>query len=65
MAVAMIVLKDTEDGQVIQEVHYADGFDVKSNAHQYAGLMAKLAGDMVRGEQAAAPSAPPNLIVLG
>lgn len=47
MAQVTITLEDSDDGRVIQTVSYLDKFEVASNAHQFAGMMLKLASDEV------------------
>lgn len=44
MAQVTITLEDSDDGRVIQTVSYGEKFEVASNAHQFAGMMLKLAG---------------------
>lgn len=66
MSKVTITLEDDENGQVVQTVSYGEKFDVESNAHQYAGVMLKLAGDfLVDGRTIAAPAGEStSLIVL-
>jgi hypothetical protein len=41
MGLAYINLEDMEDGSIAVQVVYKNGFDLKSNAHQHAGLIIK------------------------
>lgn len=52
MAQVTITLEDSDDGLVIQTVSYGDKFEVGSNAHQFAGMMLKLAADEVAKQNA-------------
>jgi len=45
MGLAYINLEDMEDGTVALQVVYKDGFQLKSNAHQYANLVIKWMDD--------------------
>ena len=51
MSQVTITLEDNEDGKVTQTVAYTSdkvGFDVDSQAHQYAGIMLKLGAEVVK-----------------
>lgn len=67
MSTVTITLEDDDSGHVVQTVSYGEKFDVKSNAHQFAGIMIKLTGEFLSGGQTIpAPAAEPtSLIVLG
>ena len=47
MSSVTITLEDSDDGRVVQTVSYGEKFEVASNAHQFAGMMLKLAADEV------------------
>ena len=55
MATVTITLSDTEDGLVEQVVSYGEAFEADSDAHQFANMMLKLAGDAVRAQNESAP----------